>query len=367
MMQIVKIITRCLVVEFYKQNAAFFGLIFLVFFGFIKAGEHIAIGSFLVANPSTLFFLYVLWIAYGTKVILFLIPAINKKENQFLESFYLLSPKIKFTVIGLASILLLIPAVLYSFFLVLLAIPTAFFWSIASVVMFLFLLLSVIGYILLRNIQKLPHEKSFIQIKFLTRITKPHPLFFIEYLIRNDFVLLLLSKAYTCLIIIGTSLLYTTDQFDIRLLSTGVLLGFAGNAAILHKFIWFSFHKMQFIQNLPISLVKNIAQQCLIFLILILPEVLVLIRYFPVSPTFLDVVGIFAFGLSITTIVYGFLLIKQMELSNIMAYIFWLIVVTTFLILFSIHPIVLAILYFLVSCSIIYLRMYKFEYVEKNS
>lgn len=366
-MQIVKIINRCFVIEFYKQNAAFFGLIFLVFFGFIKAGEHIAIGSFLVANPSTLFFLYVLWIAYGLKVILFLIPAINKKENQFLESFYLLRPKIKIVAVGLASILLLMPAVAYSFFLVLLAIPYAFYWSIVSVMMFLLLLTTVIAYILLRNIQELPHEKSFIQIKFLTKFTKPYSLFFIEYLIRNDFVLLLLSKIYTCLVIIGAALLYTTDYFDIRLLSTGVLLAFAGNAAILHKFIWFRFHKMQFIQNLPLSFTNIIGQQFVILLIIIIPEVLVLIRYFPVSPTFLDVIGIFAFGLSITAIVYGFLLIKQMELSSIMAYIFWLIVVTTFLILFSIHPIVLAILYFFVSGTIIYLRIYKFEYVEKNS
>jgi hypothetical protein len=63
MTSVLKVLNRCLVVEFYRQNAGFFGLLFLILFGFIKAGEHIAIGSFLVANPTTLVFLYLAWIA----------------------------------------------------------------------------------------------------------------------------------------------------------------------------------------------------------------------------------------------------------------------------------------------------------------
>lgn len=58
MRPVLNVINRCIVIEFYKQNAAFFGLILLVFFGFIKAQEHIAIGSFLIANPVALFYLY---------------------------------------------------------------------------------------------------------------------------------------------------------------------------------------------------------------------------------------------------------------------------------------------------------------------
>jgi len=362
---VLKVLSRCLVVEFYKQNAAFFGLLFLVLFGFIKAGEHIAIGSFLVANPSTLFFLYLLWVAHAMKVVLFVLPALNKEENQFLEAFYLLQLKNKISAIGLSTILLLLPLIAYATFLIALAIPYAFYWSILSLFLSLMIFGFVVSFLLYKKLNSLPHEKKIVHIGFLNKIAKPSYLFFFEHLIRNDFVLLLLSKIYTCLMIIGTSALYRTDQFDIRLITTGILLALVGNVALLHKYIWFYFHKMNFAKNLPLSISKISTSHFITFIVLIIPEIIVIVRHYPLAPTFIDVLGVVAFGFSIVTLIYGLLIRKQVELSEFVIQIFWLIVLTTFLILFSIHPLILAFLYFFISVTIMYFRLYKFEYVEK--
>ena len=67
----IHVVNSCLAVEFYKQNAAFFGLTLLVLFGFIKSSEHLIIGLFLVESPIALLYLFVLWIVYLIKVILF--------------------------------------------------------------------------------------------------------------------------------------------------------------------------------------------------------------------------------------------------------------------------------------------------------
>lgn len=364
-MVVLKVFLRCIAVEFYKQNAAFFGLIFLVFFGFIKSSEHIAIGSFLVANPSTLFFLYIIWIGYVLKLILFVLPTLNHEKNQFFEAFFLLGSWTKIKLVSAVSILLSAPILLYAAFLMALALRNAFFLSMISIFLSAALLLVCISYFLITKLKGLPHEKTFFQLRFLNKIAKPPSLFFIEHLIRNDLALILLTKIYTGLMIIGASALYRTDQFDIRLLSTGILLALVGNVAILHKYIWFCFYKMSIVQNLPVSFVRNIFIHFFTFFLLIIPEVVFIIRYYPLPPTLLDMTGIIAFGFSIMSLIYGLLLLKQIELSDFIIKIFWLIVFTTFLILFSIHPSILAIVYLLISMLIAYFRMYKFEFVEK--
>lgn len=364
MKPVLKVIIRCIVIEFYKQNAAFFGLILLVFFGFIKAQEHIAIGSFLVSNPVALFYLYAIWLLYGIKIILFVLPAINKKENEFLESFFLLSLKLKIATTSLAAFALLVPILAYSIFLILLSIPHGLYLSIISLLSSLFIILSGISFLLIKKLNVLPHETTFFQFRFFKKLSLPPFMFFIEHLVRKEIVLLLLTKFYVCALIIGTSLLYRTDNFDLRVLTTGVLFAFFGNATLVDKFVWFQFKQMVFFRNLPQSFLQLLIRQSITFAILLLPEIMVLLRYYPIEPQLMDMVGILLFGFSIYYLIYSILLIKPIELSKLMVPIFWIVILTTFIILFSIHPLFLGLLYLFISLFIIYFRYDQVEYSE---
>ena len=233
MKAVFKVLHRGLVVEFYKQNAGFFGLILLVFFGFVKSDEHIAIGAFFVGNPGALFFLYILWLAYTVKVLLFQLPVIHKPELQFLESFFLLDLKIKILTVTSTSILLLIPVLAYAIFLIFLALPNGQFTAVISIIICLTVLFALLASAILYWLNRLPHEKKIFQILFFKRIALPASLFFITFLFRKEIVLLILSKVYSCLLIVGTAALYDTDTFDLRLLTTGVMLSVVGNVALL--------------------------------------------------------------------------------------------------------------------------------------
>ena len=160
--------------------------------------------------------------------------------------------------------------------------------------------------------------------------------------------------------------MYTTDHFDLRLLSTGVLLAVVGNVAILHKYVWFYHYKLRFIYNLPVTAFSRILFQLLTFIILLIPEIIVIIRHYPLSPDLADVTGIILFGISLITLIYSLLILKQIELSDFVIKIFWLIVVSTIFILFSIHILILGLFYIFVSLMIMYLRHYKFELTDLN-
>jgi hypothetical protein len=364
MKSVYHVIIRCIVIEFYKQNAAFFGLLLLVFFGFIKASEHLALGSFLVASPVTLFYLYALWIVYAIKVILFVLPAINKKENQFLESFLLLPVRVKITTASLSAFTLLIPIAAYVIFLVLLAIPHGYYLSIASLVITFIIILSGLAYVLNKKLSQLPHETSFLQLRLFRKFSIPAFLFFIEHLVRKEIVLLFLTKLYVCALLIGTVLLYQNDDFDLRVLTTGVLFALTGNLAIVHKYAWFQHHQMVFFRNLPHALWQIFLSQSITFGILLLPEFIVLFRHYPIEPFFWDIIGILLFSFSIYNLMYALVLIYPADLSKLMVPVFWIVILTTFIILFSIHPLILGTIYLLISISIIYFRYDQYEHYE---
>jgi len=364
MKPILKVLLRCLPIEFYKQNVAFFGLIFLILFGFIKASEHLAIGTFLVANSSTLVFLYLLWIAYSIKIFLFANSILIKKKNSFLEVFYLLKLRIKTKAILIISLFFLFPTIAYAAFLIAIATSFGFTISIISIATFLSFNVITLSVVLINKLDKIHYEKRNIEFRLLRKIAIPSWLFFIAYLLRKEPVLLILSKAYSCLIIIGTAALYHTDQFDLRVLSTGILLSFVGNSAILHKYIWFVYQRMQYALNMPQSFLGYWSTQFATITLLLMPEIIALIRYYPIDPVPYDIIGVLFFGVAINVLIFALLLMKQQELSDFMSRVFWLIIISTFLILFSIHPLIMAFLYIFIATTMMYFHRFKFEFLE---
>lgn len=362
---VIKVINRVIVVEFYKQNVAFFALIFFILFGFIRNSEHLTIGSFLVSNPSTLIFLFILWLAYAIKVVLFVLPAINRSENLFLEVYYLLPPTTKIISAFASSVFLLFPIVAYTTFLFILAFAYGFYLTISILAFAILVFVGVVSWLFYVKLSKLPHEKAFFHFKILKKAFTPSILFYIAYILRSEIVMLVLTKLYTCTLILGTTMLYHTDQFDLRLLTTGVLLAFIGNVTLVHKYVWFQYHQMSFFRNLPISFIELFARHIFIFLVLLIPEFITLFRHYPIESGFFDIIGIVLFGVSILNLIYSLLLIKKGDLSQFMTTVFWVVVFNTFLILFSVHPFALAVLFLLISVTVIYYRHYQFEYSEE--
>ncbi len=355
---------RSLVLEFYKQNAAFFGLILLVFFGFIKSSEHVAIGTFLIQNPVALILLYLIWIAYSFKVILFLLPNINKKENQFLDVYLILDDKIKILSATSASVNLLAPILFYAAFLILLSISQHLYWPVLFIVGFSILLILLMTYFLHFRLIGLPHEKKVFQLRFLKNFAIQPILFFPSHLLRNEIVLLLLTKVYGCLLVIGTAALYSTDSFDLRLLTTGILLAAIGNVAIMNKYVWFQYQPMAFSLNLPIPDLQIILIQIFNIFLILIPEFIVLIRHYPLELNILDFLGLILFSVGLNYFMYSWMIIKQIELNEFIVVVFWLVVLNTFLILFSVHPIILGSFLLVISGTIVYFRHHQYEHSE---
>jgi len=365
MKAVIKILQRSLVLEFFKQNAAFFGFALIVLFGFIRGSEHLIIGKFLVNNHAALMLVYMAWMAYGIKVAYFLRHELHKVENQFLSCFSLLNVQLQISSAAFSVFVLLLPIWTYSFFLIFLAIQENVLWPIVTILGFMGLLTGALTIFLKNQLQSLPIEKAVFQLKLFRKITLLPQFYFIAYLLRQEVVLLFLSKLYGCLVIIGAAALYSTGTFDLRVMTTGVLLAAVGNVAIIHKYVSFQYHSMAFTLNLPIRFLTVIAWQIVIFAILLIPEFIVLFRYYPLQILIPDITGLLLFAISLNLFLYGWMLLKQTELSNFMVVLFWNIVALTLLILFSVHPLILACFLLVNSIIIVYFRHYQYEHIDQ--
>ncbi len=359
-----KVIIRTIVVEFYRQNVAFFGLIVLVFFGFIRGAEHIAIGSFLIANPVSLLFLYGFFLTYIVKIFLFARQALSKAENQFLSDYVLLPALDRSLPVLIAGFLLFLLPLVYSVFLVYLAIANGYVVSIVWLLTADFIFVGFIGFFLYKQLMALPHEHTIVRFKILSRYARPASLFFVEHLIRNEPVLLFLTKAYSCLLIISASMLYQFDEYDLRLFTTAILLAFSGNVAIINKYVWFYYHRLTVTKNLPLSYMRILLYHLAALTVILIPEILVIFRYYPIQMLLVDVSGILLFGAALCQLMFALMIIRHTEMEKLMIWNFWLIVGTTFLILFSIHPLLLGLMALVTSAIIVYKRHYHYEYMD---
>lgn len=365
MRTLLKVLHRALVIEFYKQNAAFFGFFLLIFFGFIKSSEHLVIGQFLVEYPVALAFASLLWILYLLKVVLFELPEIRRSENQFLAHFLLFPLSARLYTITTLAVSLLAPIIAYGVFLMILAHSGRHFGALFSVVSILAILILVLNAFLGWQLHLLPVEKRIRQFSFLKKSTLPLALFFTNYLLRKQLTLVFLSKAYTCCIIYGTTVLYQTDDYDNRLMATGVLLAIAGNVALVYRYLWFQYNPLHFSLNLPVRFPQIFGIQLFNFVLISIPEMVVLMRYFPNELNAPNFIGMLTFSVGLNYLMYSLMLRLRKDLSEFIVPLFWMVVLTTFGILFSLPSLLLGIIFIVASMTIVYFYHYWYEYSER--
>jgi len=78
----------------------------------------------------------------------------------------------------------------------------------------------------------------------------------------------------------------------------------------------------------------------------------------------LDVAGLVVFGSGLCMLIFSINLLKEADMEKMMIWMFWMIVGTTFLILFSMHPMALGALSLGIYSIVLKVRHYQFEFTE---
>ncbi len=369
MHSISSVLFKCLVREYYRRNAGFFAFILIVAFSFLRGTEHIAIGKFIVRDLWMILLFFMIQMAYFIKTFLFVARHLKRPENSVLHHLTIVSKKDLYSSFLNAALLLLLPVLLYSGFLVVLAFDTGFMMHIPVLFLCEIILILCGVLILITKTKLLPVEqKNTRRERLFNRhfIRKPY-LFFIEHLFRNEFVLLILTKIYTCLLLIGTILFYRSDTYDFRVLATGALLAFIGNIMLVHRYIWFEHTSIKLTKNLPTDTYNRFLTHLLIISLLHIPEAALLLRYYLPDISFGEIMVLFIFGISIALLAGSYTLKKMTPVEALLLSLFWFIIFNTILILFSMPIILLSGIYVLISFVLFCRNYYAFEYFEEKT
>jgi hypothetical protein len=314
---------KVIVGQFYLQNTGLFLVVLMLAFGFLSSAEHIALAAYALHDGAFLAAYGIIWGIYTVYTTRFSLQIFQKTD--LLQLFQLIPSFKRIAILYFLHLQLLAPVVLYGGFMLWIGHQQG--TTTANVVLIVFMgLLSVLPLPFVERALRHPNPEQFaghLGAWLRQRFTTPYVLFFIRYLFREQPATLFLTKVGSCLITIGVLALYPTDDYDIRLLSLGMLLSAALHAGIVFELYQFEATQLLLLRNLPFSLSSRFLRYTGIIALVISPEAILLLKNHPADVTVPATLGVWLWGLSLLFLQYAALLSRHQPRDRFMSQLFW--------------------------------------------
>jgi hypothetical protein len=336
--EIIHVLNKVLVKEFYRLNTGFFLLVITLAFGFMSGVEHKALAMFFISSPIVFMIPITIWSIYALKIINFDRQHFAREENEFLYNLNLLPTPRLLRSLSLCFVSQFLPAIFYGGFLFMMAVANQQWFSLIWILSSLSILICFGTSVLFFQINHPNQDKKVSKLKkFLdARFTKSIQQFYIEWLIRKEPLMLIGTKLFSCLLIYAVCALYKGETYDWRLLAMGTTLSFCANMILIHHLHRFENFHFVGIKNLPITLLRRFLTFVFVFVILCLPEAGVMLKNFPVAVASGYYVYLLIFGISIGVFFYSTAYLPNAHLENFTRSIFMLVILWIVFILFKI-------------------------------
>lgn len=272
------VLNRIFIGSFYAKNAGTFLVLILLAFGFLSAVEHKALITAALGSPFLLVIVFVLWGLYLLKTSSFIWQELTAPEHLFLQTFWLIPAPKRWAFWLAIQTGLLFPIIAYAGWMVQLGVHYQKWDSLSAIVLVILILIGT-GAALADYRLRHPSPDSF-QLPHLT-FRLPYELFFPTYWLRHEPLSLVLTKAFSGLLLAGVCRLYPTDDYDQRLLLIGLLLAVLGHSQVGGQLSAFEQKYLLFLQNLPLTWLQRFGRYAFTYGLLWLPELLILLRNCP--------------------------------------------------------------------------------------
>lgn len=314
------ILNRIFVGSFYTKNAGTFLVIILLAFGFLSATEHKALITAALGAPFVLAIVFCLWGLYLLKTISFVWQELTAPEHLFFQTFWLIPTPTRLLLWVAAQTALLFPILAYAQWMIQLAYQYQRWDSLGAIAVVICLLIGV-GVVAADYRLRHPNPNS-LRLPSLS-VKLPYEFFFPTYWLRDEPLSLVLTKAFSGLLLAGVCRLYPTDDYDQRLLLIGLLLAILGHSQVGGQVSAFERKYLLMLQNLPMSWVQRFGRYALMYGFLWLPEFLILLRNCPTEIRLDYVVWLWLTGwgglLLLHSLAYGPEILPERWLSGVFA------------------------------------------------
>ena len=272
-----KVIFKSLVKTFYQANAGFFLVVAFLGFGFLKTPQHLDIGLALAYHPVYYLIVLVPWGLYAMKTLRFCKSQKRQAAYGFLGYLDSLPRTQQLNLVFQTQAALLAPTLFYSLMLAGVAIQEGLWTSAIIVVTGNLALLIAAGFRLEKVIiQAVDPGDAPALANWTNKLPKTLPMLYIHQLFNRQAILLMGTKLISLALVYGFIMIYELDGSDLRLVSLGLLLSTGVNSILAFYYRQFEFNQLRVFRNLPLSNDRRFIGVMVTFLLLTLPEVLLL-------------------------------------------------------------------------------------------
>lgn len=280
---------------FYSENAGFFLVLLGICFGFLKAPQHFELSQALADKPIFYLIPIALWAFYALKVMRFCSRVGKEGESILLGSIELVGNARLFGLVAKTQLNLFLPVLGYGLFMAYVAFENQKLISVLIVIGSLAILLLGLSLWHTRNLL-MPKDFGLVASSVVSR-WKPKYYFelYIHHLLSFQGLRLVLMKLLSLLILYIAIQVFIEEAIDLRYLALGALLSATAKSFFSMNYMRFEKSELQLYRNLPISFLKRAASFWLAFMVLSIPEFLILAGQLSSTVNWFDLLSLMLF------------------------------------------------------------------------
>ncbi len=270
---------KAIVQQFYIINAGFFLFLFFFFFGMVNGGQllsyHYSLILSMIGSPIFMGVVWIGWLLYNIKCILFCTNSIRAAESTYLFSLKSVAPSRQWRLYLSVAVSLYLPILIYSAFVVYIASSKSMTWVACAVILyqiFMVVLCAMVFYTVInRNNIPSRSQKLLSFISSLYNIPLGYTAFILAHIFHSRKVPFAIVKTFS-LLLLSVSFIRNGDHFDEDFFSIFFQVILTAHTALVFYCASFVETQLAFSRNLPLQLWKVAATYLFTYAIIFLPE-----------------------------------------------------------------------------------------------
>lgn len=361
MNQLTTVLTKGLIVPFYRNHAGLLLSVFFIMFGMVESNQlinyHRTLIEGMFTTPVFRIGVFVVWLLYSFKTLQFTISLFKQPEYGFLTNLTLL-PRVRvFLLLLFINGIAFLPVLIYTIFIYQIGLAQGFYLSCALIFVFQLTLLSLNSCII-QFFLSTQHSFSWSLPTLKLPIVGGRIGFYLNYLISDGKIALLFSKVFSL------GLLYivreTTEAGDdFRIFGITWLFALLSHTFLTVRLREFDDRYLSWIRGLPIALSRTYVLFFILYAGLMIPEAILLTTAIGKGINTLELTLLLFFSGGLLGFIHTYLVKPNRDPDKFSTFLFWLFMLSFLAIL---SKLIIPLTVFLIVISYVKMRNRHYEY-----
>ena len=368
------ILYKSFIQTFYKQNAGLFA--FLVFIMVASVGRangvglleyHFTLIRAMLTDNKFLAFVLIAWLLYALKCEQFMASKLQEKNYVFIAVLNIKPALFVFAHMLQIQLMFFLPVILYATICVWIGITHQWYANTMIVVLFLLIVCLIGAWRYNRMIRKngMVRKSPLLKIGF-PFLKGLYLRFVLQYIGTRRKMLFLAVKIFSCLLVFGMLLNRAKGESDMSMFLLFYSFGLMGHGVLIYKIRHMEEFSLGFYRGLPVSLSSRLIQFAVLYLILLIPEIIIIVQMTPAHLDYANALLLIFFGWGTLLLLNSLLFIqlfKPFTYLKIISVIYLLV----FIAILTGLTVPFTICLFLISVYLFYQNYYRFELADQEA